>query len=376
MTILVRLLVVVLLGQAALHGSDAAQPATPIRSAVPSEPIAAILDAFRTHSVVAMSEGGHGNEQAHTFRLALIRDPRFAATVDDIVVESGNALYQETIDRFVRGDSVSYEELRKVWQDTTQRTSVWDRPIYEEFYRAVREVNRTVASDRKLRVLLGDPPIDWDSPPDARSYLRSDSFPTSVIEREVIAKKRKALVVYGLMHLTRTRAPMTLPSDPAIAPIFAKMAADLQQGSIVAQLERTGARVFSIATLNDVDVSLLQPDVANWPRPSLAQIQGTTLGVASSMLFLPDNPAVIRSRSGAEETIKADASRAPMMQAVFDAVLYLGPPSSITYSRLTRELCADPAYVKMRVERLTEFGVPGRDSAAAFKAECARVLQQ
>ena len=36
------------------------------------------------------------------FRLALIRDPRFATVVNDIVVESGSARYQETIDRFMR----------------------------------------------------------------------------------------------------------------------------------------------------------------------------------------------------------------------------------------------------------------------------------
>src|SRR5437762_876195 len=47
----------------------------------------AILDAFRSYSIVALSEGTHGNEQGHGFRLALVRDPRFARVVNDIVVE-------------------------------------------------------------------------------------------------------------------------------------------------------------------------------------------------------------------------------------------------------------------------------------------------
>src|SRR5262245_23849898 len=132
--------------------------------AVPIDPIAGILDAFKTHDVVALSEGSHGNEQGHAFRLALIRDPRFSSTVNDIVVEFGNALYQDVIDRFVQGQQVPYEELRKVWQDTTQRTTVWDRPIYEEFYRAVRDVNTKLPAERRLRVLLGDPPVDWAAP--------------------------------------------------------------------------------------------------------------------------------------------------------------------------------------------------------------------
>ncbi len=71
---------------------------------------------------MALGEGAHGTEQSHAFRLALIRSPRFTATVNDIVVECGNALHQDVMDRFTRGDDVSYDSLRAVWQDTTQPT--------------------------------------------------------------------------------------------------------------------------------------------------------------------------------------------------------------------------------------------------------------
>ena len=90
-----------------------------VTAAKPVEPIGAIIDAFRTHSLVALGDP-HVNEQIQTLRLALIRDPRFAATVNDIVVEFGNARYQSTIDRFIRGDEVPATVLRHVWQDTTQ----------------------------------------------------------------------------------------------------------------------------------------------------------------------------------------------------------------------------------------------------------------
>src|SRR5437773_57625 len=85
---------------ATLHGQSPAP-------AIPVDPVAGILDAFRTHNVVALGEGSHGNEQAHRFRLSLIRDPRFAAVVNDLVVESGSARYQDVMDRFVRGDNVN-----------------------------------------------------------------------------------------------------------------------------------------------------------------------------------------------------------------------------------------------------------------------------
>ena len=148
------MMIVVLLFAAATDGLADGQPASG-GPAAPIEPITAILEMFKAHDVVALSEGSHGNEQGHAFRLALIRDPRFSAAVNDIMVEFGNALYQDVIDRFVRGEQVAYDELRKVWQNTTQRGTVWDRPIYEAFYRAVRDVNATLPAERRLRVLPG-----------------------------------------------------------------------------------------------------------------------------------------------------------------------------------------------------------------------------
>jgi hypothetical protein len=69
----------------------------PRRPAVPVDPIAAILDAFRSNAVVALSEGPHGNEQALAFRLALIRDLRFSPA-NDLVVESGRPIALPRVD--------------------------------------------------------------------------------------------------------------------------------------------------------------------------------------------------------------------------------------------------------------------------------------
>ena len=42
------------------------------------------------------------------------------AVLNDVVIENGNARYQDVMDRYVRGDEVPYEALRHVWHDTTQ----------------------------------------------------------------------------------------------------------------------------------------------------------------------------------------------------------------------------------------------------------------
>ncbi len=313
----------------------AAQSPSP-RNAEPVEPIGAVIEAFRTHAVVALAED-HGNEQGHAFRLALVRDPRFAATVDDILVEFGNARYQDLMDRFVRGEPVSDEALRRVWQETTQISGVWDRPIYEEFFRAVRAVNAGLPRERQLRVLLGDLPVDWEvarrfppKPGERRLYgqpipdaaaeerMDRDRHATEVLRRETLAKHRRALVIFGGGHLTRRPA------------------------SIVGRLERAGGtRVFTItnATRQSFETLLaLQPDAASWTVPSLAMTAGTVL----------------------EQRELAD----------FDAVLFLGPPSAMSNSRLPRSLCEDAGYIAMRRERMALSGVPKTHADGLLARDC------
>src|SRR5205814_10575332 len=106
--------------------------------------------------------------------LYLIRHPRFAATVNALVVEFGNDRYQELMDRFLGGEDIAYDSLCRLWQNTTQPDTIWDAPIYEEFFRAVRSVNASLPTERRLRVLRGDPPFDWDVIRGPKDYGRWD----------------------------------------------------------------------------------------------------------------------------------------------------------------------------------------------------------
>lgn len=77
-----------------MTGTSGVTQAPEMRRAEPLDPKARIIEAFRTHDIVALGEGAHNNEQGHAFRLSLIQDPAFARVVNDIVVEFGNARYQ------------------------------------------------------------------------------------------------------------------------------------------------------------------------------------------------------------------------------------------------------------------------------------------
>jgi len=301
---------------AAASVPDGSRQSTASTSAVPIPPVRAILDAFRSRSLVALADD-HGNEQLHAFRLSLIRDQQFPTVVNDIVVEFGNARYQDVMDRFVRGNDVPYETLRHVWQDTTQQNAVWDRPIYEEFFRAVRTVNASLPQGRQIRVLLGDPPVDWSAGGgDAGRWTpQRDQHDADVIAREVVAPRRHALIVYGGGHLFRAGQ------------------------SLVNRVEQaTGTQVFTITVAGQTTFDLvqsLQPDVASWPIPSMVVLRNTRLQQRELVYY--------------------------------DGLLYLGPPSTMSFSRLSAALCSDKDYVQMRTTRLAALGQRAIDD---FRAEC------
>ncbi|MFM0125947.1 hypothetical protein P0D73_45210 [Paraburkholderia sp. RL18-101-BIB-B] len=166
-------------------------------AASPIDPITGILEAFKSNNVVAICDGGHGCKQAYAFRISLIRDPRFAYIVNDIVVESGNSLYQGMMDRFVAGEDVPENQLRQAWQNTTQPHDVWDRPVFEGLFRQVREVNALLPKDRQIRVLLGDSPIDWSKIKNAEEF---DEAWRTVGDRNSCAKYRRCRVEINMQR--------------------------------------------------------------------------------------------------------------------------------------------------------------------------------
>jgi hypothetical protein len=337
--------------------------------AIPVDPVIGILDAFKTHDIVALGEGRHGNQQDSDFRLKLIRDPRFAQTVNDIMVECGAGQHQVIADRFTHGDPVPDAELRLVWQDTTQAGTTCDRPIYADLFRTVRAVNAALPPARRMRVLLGDTPIDWHKIEKGTSkWERTDAFPADLIEHEVLAKHRKALIVYGGIHFLR-KNPYWPLRDKAKAERDFAMAPD----SIVTRLEAHGAKLFSIYTEAEHDLTSLDRDIARWPVPSLAILRETSLGQASFTALYPFEMMFAYPGAGGKtviERVRADPARSPRIQDEFDALLYLGPTASITMSKLPAAQCADPGYLAFRRKRLALTARFGMADANSLSESC------
>jgi hypothetical protein len=161
---------------------------------------------------------------------------------------------------------------------------------------------------------------------DLRVWLEQrDRHAFEVIRKEVLAKGRRALVIYGDQHLIRKNSVIG--------------AADEWARGLIAQLERPEiAHVFTIHPETRTNLATLQPDAASWPVPSLALVHGTVLGAS---VFEP-----------------GPQRRPVRTEEQFDAILYLGPLSAMTASQLAPALCSDRNYMEMRLSRLAMISPP------------------
>lgn len=177
----------------------AARPAEPVDRY--AEVVARILDAWKTADVVCLGED-HGRKYDSDLRLAVVRHPLFPSIVRSVVVELANPVHQALLDRFILdGAKLSREELAPVWRDANG-AEVWESPIYEDFLRAVQQVNSALPRDRKVRVLGGDSPIDWSSikTPEQLVPLVNRGANIRNIIAGLLDANVKVLAIYGAGH--------------------------------------------------------------------------------------------------------------------------------------------------------------------------------
>jgi hypothetical protein len=223
------------------------------------DPVDSVIAALDRANLVALGERHWAREDSQ-FRLALVRNPAFAQKVNDIVVEFANPLHQALLDRFVDGQSVAAEELQRVWRDTTQ-PGAFDSPVYEEFLNTVRAVNAKLAPNRRVRVLAADYLIDWNaisSPEELDGPIRGrDRSAATVIQQQVLDRKRKALVLFGSIHLYRKR-PETI--------------VDLLK-------EDSGAKWFIVVPVGGPDLpAVIAANTATAEEPVLLALGGSAVG--------------------------------------------------------------------------------------------------
>ena len=335
----------------AIEAQAAAAPSMKASSASDSEPaLAAVLKAFETFEVVGIP-AAHGQKDVDDFILALIRHPRFAEEVNDIVVECGNARLQPVLDRYIAGEDVPFAEVQHVWRDTTQ-PMCGESGFYEQLYPLVRSLNQSLPAARRLRIVAADPPIDWSqihSPSDLTPFLDRDGSIASVMEREVLSKNRKALMLFGVFHLLHDSGP--------------------GQGDAITRYERRyPGKTFVISELGYYGTSgepLPDSIAAAGGWPLLLRTKSSKLGTLGLHSFLP-TPLTTDENCNVVDAYAEKSSR-PVSDLI-DGFLYLGRPALALREPVPADIALDRDYRSEWLRRIKVSGLPGPPSLDAVDA--------
>jgi len=274
----------------------------------------AVLAAFDRYEVVGMGILSYANQDFDDFILALIRNRAFPGKVNNIEVECGNSLYQPVLDRYIAGEDVPLAEVQQVWRNTTQ-PFCGVTTFYEELYPLVRRLNQSLPAAQRMRVLAGDPPVDWSKVrrvEDLRPFMDRDANIAAVMEREVLAKHRKALMIFGALHLMHGgRGAVSMYE------------ADGHPGVTFVVIAHNGfGNGTPLARYNDE----LERRMVSWPVPSLVPLKGTWLGDLAYGYFFPDEGG------------------GRISEAV-DGYLYLGPGDVLLNAPIPARVVLDKAYM-------------------------------
>ncbi len=290
----------------------------------PKNASAVVLQAFETHDIVMLGEI-HWNKQEYEWLQSLIANPEFADRVDDVVMEVGNSLYQKSVDRYIAREAVPIEDVQRAWRNTLGLGP--PPPIYGDLYKTVRETNMRRHGKHQMRVLCGDPYIDWGkvkNQDDIGPFLgHRDQWYAQVVKDEVLAKHHLAFLIAGSAHFLREQG----------------------NGYIEPELRRSGAKTFLIlAGTNAVKgYDDLDRRFDSWPAPSIVLVNGNWVGELLAI------PVISGGTEGIDYRLK--------LKDAADALLYLGPRDSLIAVDAVRKEVDGTPYGKELLRRMTILGL-------------------
>ncbi len=301
-----------------------------------------MVAASERYPVVELSRTeGTGNANEMDLIAELLADRQFTANIDDVVIEAGNSRYQAMLDRYVSGEYIPQQQLADVWRKTTQITGGEADPTTKMLIAMVRTFNLKTPQHH-LRVLAADPPIDWNAIHTAAQFdaflSQRDTNATSVIEKQVLSKHRRVLVVMGGAHFTRWASP--------------------QYGATITMLldrHYPGSTyvIYSIVDVSRFDASVRRT-FASWPAPVIVPIAGTELALQSGRTITASDTM---RREGARWVPVTDAYPGHTLGQLFDAILYLGPANKLRTIEL-KEPTDQPYATELKRIRSIVMGTP------------------
>jgi len=350
-------------GRMSLQAPSNVPPPNPKGSEPRPEPAeVALLAAFDSYEVVGMG-AAHGNKDLDDFILRLIRNPAFASKVNVVAVECGNSLYQPVLDRYTAGADMPLAEVRQVWRNTTQPMCGLSG-FYEELFPLIRRINQTLAPEKKLRVVACDPPIDWSKVRSRQDFghgqfLTRDPTIAAVMEKEVLSKHLKALMLFGTAHLFHEPGASGGLPDTAVG-IYEKD----YPGVTLVVADHTG---FGNWTPQEKYNAEFEKRMTAWPVPSLvghmngtwlADLLDTTYSSGDILFGVADSGKIPSGAAPVKGTFaEIPAGTDAKFSKKVDAYLYLGPRDLLLNEPVPAEIVLDKAYMAELERRSDIMGI-------------------
>ena len=148
----------------------------------------------------------HGDLKIEQFLMCLVSRPAFQQRATDIVVEWAGSGQQRLLDRYVLTlEDIASDDLAPIWLDTDYPKMWATLPQVRQFTQTLREVNRTLPSAKRIRLVGGSDGVDWSKvrvAEDLAPYPFKTNWMTHLlIEHLAKTPGNKTLVVYGDGHI-------------------------------------------------------------------------------------------------------------------------------------------------------------------------------
>ncbi len=129
-------------------------------------PVDYLVGLFQTYDLVVLCERSHPEVTQYDLISALAADPWFQQQAGHIFMENGSRALRPAVETFLTDDGLTEPQAKEKldhifrafeWSGPSNRTNIYD------FYRKVRDLNRSLAKDLRVHIYPCDMDCDWTS---------------------------------------------------------------------------------------------------------------------------------------------------------------------------------------------------------------------
>ncbi len=284
-----------------------------------------MIETFQHYNIIGLGEGLHGLENSHRFFQMLFDNKKIQSLINFIIVEFANTDYQDIIDKFIFGENVEIQDIRKIWRESTQCIgSFGEAPVYLNLLKKIRNINLTLPNDKKIRVLGGDPSIDWNTIHNLDDYRKKIElrkiFPAHLAMKYGVLGNQKVLFIYSGLHLTKI-SDETSPET---------------HWSITTHINKKYPGAMKVIEILNTKELHLQKETENWPLYSIIDVQENFSGELPAEKLFPE----MYNDKG-----KVILYRGYKIKDLFDALLYVGPTKKWKISEIPNNIFSDEKFL-------------------------------